>query len=137
MRSRNITILIGFNIAHYSTFYQPTLVENSHFCLLIYPHQKLKVCALHLYQVFYETKVSITLWCQLHSTYYTAVWIKNHLKITSEIKSSHYEKYRWFTKESHHVKLTLGRMHCTYGGMPNGISRAKATLNSEKWGMNP
>jgi len=68
MRSRNITILIGFNIAHYSTFYQPTLVENSHFCLLIYPHQKLKVCALHLYQESIYYTLVLAIFNLLHSS---------------------------------------------------------------------
>ena len=41
-----------------------------------------------------KSEVSITLRCQLCSTRYTAVRIKNCLKSTYANKNSHYEKYR-------------------------------------------
>ena len=112
------------------------------------PHQK-KEMVLCTPAINYRLKseVSITLRCQLLvcSTHYTAF-----SKSTSAIKVAtmkntddfHYE-------ESHYVlplnqcfslsammngtqRRTLGRMHCTYYGMPKVTFRAKATSNSEK-----
>ena len=98
-----------------------------------------------------KSEVSITLRCQLRSTHYTAVQIKNCLKSTSAIKiatmkntgqykgkPSHattkltpfgVSKDEWDTKEDTGKSMKNALMYC---GMPKGTCRAEATLNSEK-----
>ena len=64
-------------------------------------HQKKENGATYAYLIYHlKTEVSITLCCQLCSTSYTAVWIKNCSKSSSEIlvatmkytNNSHYER---------------------------------------------
>ena len=100
-----------------------------------------------------KSEVSIMLCCQLCSTRYTAVRIKNCLKSTSAItiatmtntddfhyrgKPSHaiaksilfaVSKDEWDTKEDTGKSM---RMHCTYCGMPKGTCWAEVMSKSEK-----
>ena len=99
-----------------------------------------------------KSEVSIMLHCQLCSTCYTAVQIKNCSKSTPVIKIAtmkntdgfYYEgkpshattKLTLFTVETQRRRLVgPRRMHCMCCSMPKGTSRAKATSNSEK--INP
>ena len=96
-------------------------------------------------------EVTIMLHCQLCSTHYTTVQIKNCFTSTSAIKIAtmkNTDNFR-YAKGSHHVLLpnqyfllmngtqrrTLvspRRMHCTYCGMQKSTRRNEATSNSEK-----
>ena len=119
--------------------------------------------AIHAYRIkrarpsyinyYLKSEVSITLRCQLCSTRYTAVWIKNYSKSTAAIKVPNVkntDNFRYEGKPSratanHHFSLSAKmngtqrrtlvspwRMHCMYCGMPKGTSRTEATSNSEK-----
>ena len=109
--------------------------------------------SLFCHQSFLLYGISIMLRCQLCSTRYTAVQIKNCSKSTSTIKVATIKKYRWFlfrretiicyrqidtslsAKMNGTQRRTLvssWRMHCMCCGMPKGTFWAKVTLNSEK-----
>ena len=91
--------------------------------------------------------------CQLCSTRYTALQIKNYSKSTPEIKVAtmkNMDDFHYQGKSSSATtKLTLllsakmngtqrrtlvspWRMQCMYCGMPKGTSQAEVTLNIEK-----
>ena len=56
----------------------------------------------HAPQLLFETEVSITLLCQLFSTRYTVVQIKNSLKSMSVIKVATKKNTTW--EGSHHLQ---------------------------------
>ena len=113
------------------------------------PHQKKNGTASFSYRL--KSEVSIMLRCQLCSTRYTALQIKNCLKSASVIKVAtmkntndfHYKgkpshatapfavsKDEWDTKED--TGKSMKNALYTYCGMPKGTSWAEATSNSEK-----
>ena len=125
-----------------------------HLCNPCIPKQRNgAACPSYINYYCLKSEVSIMLCCQLCSTRYTAVRIKNCSKSTSAIKIATTKKI-WtisVTKRSHHMlpqnrRLSLSakmsgtqrrtqvspwRMHCTYCGMSKGTCRAEAMSNSE------
>ena len=117
------------------------------------PHQKEEIApCTPAINYCLKSEVSITLHCQLCSTHYTALRIKNCSKSTSAIKVAtmkNIDNFHYGWKSSHATaKLTLfavskdgwdrrtlvspRRIHCTYYGMPKGNSWAKAVKNQAR-----
>ena len=124
--------------ACFSTFYQPTLGENSQYFIYqfvdflqitligepmhLVPHQK-----WHYHQ---KGEVSSTLCCRLHSTHYTAIQIKNCLKKHLYNQSSHYKN----TDDFHYTKEAITyncQIDTSLSAKMNGTQRR--TLVSSQW----
>ena len=93
-----------------------------------------------------KSEVSIMLCCQLCSTNYIALRIKNCSKSTAAIKvgtMKNTDNFRYggnycqitlfaVSKDERDTKEDTGRMHCMYCSVPKGTCPANTTPNSEK-----